>query len=106
MASQCLTLHGKYIKSSFLIKTYKYFFLNEIIILYRYANGEEIPKEGTKTKRTLTSKKIEDNLLECTVTLSVPDVQQADTGNYAVKAVNTYGEAEAHVSIFKLFSAF
>lgn len=44
-------------------------------------------------------KEIENNLYECTYTLTIPQSLHAHTGIYALKAKNKYGDDESSVSI-------
>ncbi|KAK9307270.1 hypothetical protein QLX08_002302 [Tetragonisca angustula] len=60
-----------------------------------YFKGEEIPADDSRLKSTVDHKPANDKLTETTVTLNVPNCSKEDTGEYTLKLINKYGEAEA-----------
>lgn len=67
-------------------------------IFCRYFKDNEIPSDDSRIKATITNSPAADKLTESKVTLKVPKCTKEDTGEYSLRLINKYGEAESNVS--------
>lgn len=59
----------------------------------------EISPDDERFTMGRTNKKVEDNLQECTFTLSISDCTLDDIGKYTIKAENKWGKDSCSVSV-------
>lgn len=64
----------------------------------RSHDGKELSAEEGVYEMNLDYKDIQDNLKDCTYTLTLPKGQHKQTGEYKFFAKNKYGETECSVS--------
>ncbi|XP_014485518.1 PREDICTED: muscle M-line assembly protein unc-89-like isoform X3 [Dinoponera quadriceps] len=60
-----------------------------------YYKGLEIPSDDPRIKATITNSPAADKLTESKVTLKVPKCTKEDTGEYNLRLINKWGEAES-----------
>ncbi|XP_039304590.1 obscurin isoform X2 [Solenopsis invicta] len=60
-----------------------------------YYKGHEIPSDDSRIKGTISNGPAADKLTESKVTLKIPKCTKEDTGEYTLKLLNKWGEAES-----------